>query len=312
MCNTMPPNKLTEEAYRACRLCPRQCGVNRYEARGFCGAGTEIRAARAALHFWEEPCLVGTGGSGAVFFSGCTLRCCFCQNAGISWEGFGRDISPKKLSDIFLRLQDQGAVNIDLITPTQFLPGILRALDLAKHRLSIPVVMNCGGFERKETIEALSGYIDIYLPDLKYRSAALSERYSSAPAYFETAIPAIQEMIRQTGGKELDVPPEGECLTRGVIIRHLVLPGARKDSIALLQEMDRQLPKHRFLLSLMSQYTPFYRAASFPELSRRLTSFEYDSVLREALRLDFRGYLQERTSAKEEYTPDFDLTGLDE
>ena len=303
-------DNFSDADYQTCLLCPRRCGVDRFHTRGFCGSGTSIRIARAALHHWEEPCLVGTGGSGAVFFSGCTLRCCFCQNYPISRENFGKDISVRQLADIFLRLEDEGAENIDLITPTHFLPGITQALDLVKHRLRIPVMMNCGGYENAETIRRLSGYVDIYLPDLKYKSTVLSKKYSGAGDYFEQAIPAITEMIRQTGIPDLAVPKPGAALKRGVIIRHLVLPSCRKDSIELMQELADRLPAHQWLLSLMSQYTPFGRASAFPEINRRLTSFEYDSVLKEALRLDLRGYMQEKSSAKEEYTPPFDLEGV--
>ena len=310
LCQNQLSASFSDADYRACLLCPRRCGVDRFLAHGFCGAGTALRIARAALHHWEEPCLVGKGGSGAIFFSGCTLRCCFCQNYPISRENFGKDISVRQLADIFLRLEDEGAENIDLITPTHFLPGIVRALDLVKHRLHIPVMMNCGGYENAETIRRLSGYIDIYLPDLKYKDAALSKKYSAAADYFETAVPAIQEMISQTGVSDLNVPAPGTALKRGVIIRHLVLPSCRKDSIALMQEMARCFPAHKWLLSLMSQYTPFGKASAFPEISRRLTSFEYDSVLKEALRLGLRGYMQEKSSAREEYTPPFDLEGV--
>ena len=305
-----PKISFSDADYRACQLCPRRCGIDRFRARGFCGAGTELRIARAALHHWEEPCLVGNGGSGAVFFSGCTLRCCFCQNFPISRENFGKEVSVRQLADIFLRLEAEGAENIDLITPTHFLPGIARALELVKHRLRIPVMMNCGGYERADIIRRLDGCIDIYLPDLKYKSPELSRKYSAAGDYFEQAIPAIQEMIRQVGSPDLQVPPPGIVLKKGVIIRHLVLPSCRKDSIALLQEMAEHFPAHQWLLSLMSQYTPFGRASAFPEIDRRLTSFEYDSVLKEALRLDLRGYMQEKSSAREEYTPPFDLKGV--
>lgn len=296
--------------YLCCRLCPRGCGVNRYERTGFCRSGTVVRVARAALHQWEEPCISGKRGSGTVFFSGCTLGCVFCQNHEISHKGFGREISDEALSDIFLRLEAEGAENINLVTPTHWLPNILHALDRVKHRLSIPTVLNCGGYERVDTLRRLRGYVDIYLPDLKYMDPALSARYSAAADYFSVAEEALREMLSQAGIPDMDTPEEGEVLKKGVIIRHMVLPSARKDSIALLRWMKESLPEHSYLISLMSQYTPFYRAAEYPEINRRLTSFEYDSVLREARRLDFRGYIQERSSAREEYTPPFDLTGI--
>ncbi|MDO4265996.1 MAG: radical SAM protein [Eubacteriales bacterium] len=311
----MTQNQHPIEEYLSCRLCPRACGVNRYKTTGFCGAGTVPKLARAALHLWEEPCISGKRGSGAVFFSGCTLRCCFCQNFSLSHENFGRELpgadgGVSSLSDIFLRLQDEGAETLNLVTPTQYLPTVLRSLDRVKHRLSIPIVLNCGGYETVETIRLLNGYIDVYLPDFKYADSAPAKRYSAAKDYPERALAALTEMIAQCGEEEIDTPPEGEILKRGVIIRHMVLPSLRKDSITVLNLLHDTLPEHHWLLSLMSQYTPFYKAALFPEINRRLTSFEYDSVLKEARRLDLRGYMQARTSAKEEYTPPFDLSGV--
>ena len=190
--------------YDSCSLCPRSCMVNRRVpgVKGFCGCGDTVMAARAALHQWEEPWISGIHGSGTVFFTGCTLRCCFCQNYPISQEGLGKEISIRQLGDIFLRLQDEGAHNINLVTATQYLPSIVSALDFVKYRLSIPVVYNCGGYERVETVKALNGYVDIWLPDLKYYSSRLSACYSKAPDYFEKASAAILQMIRQTGTPE--------------------------------------------------------------------------------------------------------------
>lgn len=284
------------------------CRTDRRKKPGLCGQGTSLRAARAALHFWEEPCLSEHGGSGAVFFSGCTLRCCYCQNYKISQEGLGKEISPEKLEEIFLRLQDEGARNIDLITATHFLPSILPVLHKVKPYLHIPVVYNCGGYERVETLRMLEGYVDVYLPDLKYFSPETSRKYSGAPDYFQYASQAIPEMIRQCGSPVFD--QEG-MLVHGVLIRHMVLPGQKDDSIRLLHWMKESLPKKRWLISLMSQYTPFYRAGSHPKINRRLTTYEYQKVLDTALSLGLdQGYMQERTSAKEEYTPPFDLEGL--
>lgn len=291
-----------------CTLCPRECKVNRAETPGFCGCGNTIKVARAALHFWEEPCISGLRGSGAVFFSGCTLRCRYCQNYKISSGGFGKEISPERLSEIFLELQEKGAHNVNLVTATQYLPGVLEALAIAKPKLRVPVVYNCGGYERIETVRALSGYADIFLPDLKYFSSTLSRRYSSAADYFPIASAAIQEMIRQAGAPVYD---ENGLLLRGVILRHLVLPGGRKDSIRLLRWMRESLPKGKFLLSLMSQFTPTPACAGYPELNRRVTTFEYQSVADEAVRLGLtNGFMQEKSSAKEEYTPPFDLEGV--
>lgn len=291
-----------------CHLCPRNCGVNRNISEGFCGCSSTLKAARAALHHWEEPCISGIRGSGAVFFSGCTLKCCFCQNYLISQGSFGKEITPKHLGEIFLSLQEQGAHNIDLITATQFLPLILPALDLVKHKLHIPVVYNCGGYEKKETLALLKDYIDIYLPDLKYYSSVLSKRYSKAENYFEVASLAILSMIEQTGGLEYD---QHGILQKGVIIRHMVLPGCKDDSIQLLHWMKDTLPEGNYLLSLLSQYTPFYKSCEYPEINRRITTYEYNKVLDTAIALGLTdGFMQEKSSAKEEYTPPFDLEGI--
>ena len=291
-----------------CRLCPRNCRVNRKERTGFCGEKDGIRCARAALHHWEEPCISGTRGSGAVFFSGCSLKCCYCQNYQISQEGLGKEISPEKLARIFLDLQEQGAHNINLVTGTHFLPGILTALDLARPKLSIPVVYNCGGYEKPEVIRLLDGYVDIYLPDLKYFDPELSARYSGTRDYFAQASQAVSAMISQTGSPVFD---EDGIMQKGVIIRHMVLPGSRKDSISILHWIRENLPEEGFLLSLLSQYTPFYKSREYPQINRRLTTYEYDKVLEEAISLGLtKGFMQEKSSAKEEYTPPFDLEGL--
>lgn len=291
-----------------CRLCPRNCRVNRKERTGFCGEKDGIRCARAALHHWEEPCISGTRGSGAVFFSGCSLKCCYCQNYQISQEGLGKEIPPEKLARIFLDLQEQGAHNINLVTGTHFLPGILTALDLARPKLSIPVVYNCGGYEKPEVIRLLDGYVDIYLPDLKYFDPELSARYSGARDYFAQASQAVSAMISQTGSPVFD---EDGIMQKGVIIRHMVLPGSRKDSISILRWIREHLPEEGFLLSLLSQYTPFYKSCEYPQINRRLTTYEYDKVLEEAISLGLtKGFMQEKSSAKEEYTPPFDLEGL--
>lgn len=285
-------------AYEHCELCPRRCGADRRSRKGFCGAGTEIRAAKAMLHPWEEPA-VGIP-AGTVFFSGCTLGCLYCQNYRISHEGVGKTLSPEELARVFLDLQDKGAKNIDLVTPTHYLPGILTALDLCGDRLQLPIVYNCGGYERKEVIEMLEDTVDIWLPDIKYYSNETARKYSGAGDYFEVAVTAVQEMLRQVKGKE----------SKKLILRHMVLPGQKEDSIRLLRELAERIGTEGYLLSLMSQYTPFYKAHEHPEIDRRVTSYEYGKVLDEAVRLGFDGFMQERTSAKEEYTPSFDLEGL--
>ncbi len=292
-----------------CRLCPRKCGADRINSLGFCGMGSGVRVARAALHQWEEPCLSGTDsgrGSGTVFFSGCVMRCVFCQNHDISAGGFGKDIGTRRLADIFLELQDKGAWNINLVSPTPFVPQIIRALDMVKDRLHIPVVYNSGGYERVETLRALEGYADIYLPDIKYFSDTLAEELSSAPHYFDTAMAAAAEMLRQTGRPEYD---ENGMLKRGVIIRHLVIPGHYRDSQEVIRRVGERFGQD-VLFSLMSQYTPFWRAKDIRGLDRRLTTFEYRKALDAVYAAGLEGFMQERSSAKEEYTPDFDLEGV--
>ena len=294
-------------APRSCRLCPRECGADRTgEGRGRCGGGSLPRVARAALLQWEEPCISGSRGSGTVFFSGCPLGCCFCQNREISVGNFGREISVRRLSEIFLELRDQGAHNINLVSPTQYAPWIAEALREVRGELKIPVVWNTGGYERVEALRQMEGLVDIYLPDLKYRSGELAQRYSGAADYFERASQAILEMFRQVG--EIRMGEDG-ILEKGVVIRHLCLPGARKDSMAVLDWIAGNLPRDGILISLMSQYTP-YRTLPHKELNRRISTFEYNTVVDHALELGLDGFMQERSSAKEEYTPPFDLEGI--
>lgn len=296
--------------YESCTLCPRMCGADRTKAPGFCGASHQIKAARAALHQWEEPCISGTAGSGTVFFSGCTLKCVFCQNYPLSHENFGKEISTARLAEIFLDLQEKGAHNINLVTATQYLPSIRQALELARPELHIPVVYNSGGYERTETIREFSDCIDIWLPDLKYYDSSLSEKYSAARNYFSTASEAIKEMIRVSGGLAWD-PENPGLLKKGAVIRHMVLPGAKEDSIRLLHWIKDELPPGQFLLSILSQYTPFYKSSQYPEISRRITTYEYQKVVDTAIELGLTdGYMQEKSSAKEEYTPPFNLEGL--
>ena len=287
-----------------CILCPRQCGVDRTERVGYCGSGSLPKVARAAKHHWEEPCISGTEGSGTVFFSGCTLGCVFCQNREISRGGTGREVTIEHLADIFKRLEGQGVHNLNLVTPTHFTPQILQALELSKP--TVPVVMNCGGYERVETLRQWEGKVQVYLPDLKYFSPELSAKYSAAPDYFAVASKAIMEMHRQ----QPQLVWEGDLLKRGLIIRHLVLPGCMKDSLQILDFLDNHLPKDSFLLSLMSQYTPTENCKQFPEINRRVTTYEYRKVADRAAELGFSGFAQDRRSAKEEYTPPFNLEGV--
>ena len=291
-----------------CNWCPRECGIDRSQTAGFCGCPNQIKVARGALHFGEEPCLSGERGSGTIFFSGCNLRCCFCQNYEISSQGWGREISIDRLAEICLELQSAGAHNINLVTPTPYLQWILPALDQVRPRLHIPVVYNCSGYEKVEVIETLQPYIDIYLPDLKYCSDELAWRYSRCDGYFATAAVATQAMVDQCGPPVFD--REG-ILQKGVIIRHLVLPGARRDSIKIMHWLSANLPRGSFILSLMSQYTPTYNSSRFKEIIRKITSREYDAVVDEAIRLGLtHGYIQDRSSAAPEYTPPFNLEGI--
>lgn len=296
------------EEYMNCKLCPRRCGVDREYFKGFCGMGASVRAARAALHKWEEPCISYKNGAGTVFFTGCNLKCVYCQNTSISSENLGADISTSRLADIFLELQQKGADNIELVTPTHFIPDIIKALDISKHKFVIPVVYNSGGYELTDTIRRLKGYIDVYLPDIKYFDSTLSQKYSLAPDYFQFASQAVSEMIAQTG--KLEFNSDGGLL-KGTIIRHLVLPGCRHDSMKILDWIAENTPSDHRLVSIMSQYTPFdFISQDFPELHRRVTKMEYNSVVKHAEELGITGFVQEKSSAIQDYVPDFDLSGV--
>jgi len=291
-----------------CTLCPRNCGADRSNSKGICGAGSSVIVARASLHKWEEPCISYKNGAGTVFFSGCNLHCCFCQNNKISNKLFGKEITDKQLADIFLRLQEDGADNIDLVTPTHFVPNIINALDMVKHKLDIPVVFNCGGYELKETIDMLEGYIDVCLPDMKYFSSDISSKYSNAPDYFDYASEAILAMIKQVG--KLTFNGEGG-LMKGTVIRHMVLPSHRHDSIKLIEWIADNTSRDDVLVSIMNQYTPFdFISEEFSELKRKVTKMEYNSVINRAAELGLKGFTQERSSASEDYVPDFDLSGI--
>ncbi len=291
-----------------CTLCPRNCNINRNLQTGFCGAPNNPKLARASLHFWEEPCISGTKGSGTVFFSGCSLACCYCQNHAISTKGFGKEVSIERLGEIFLELQNKGAHNINLVTPTPYLPQIANAIDLVGNKIKIPFIANTGGYEKPETIAHFKDYIDIFLTDIKYKSADISMRYSKAADYFDFAISSLEQMLENVGEPIFD---QNGILQSGVIVRHLVLPNCRKDSIEILSELKERFGTNKFILSLMSQFTPNEGLGEYPEINRRITTFEYESVVNHALQLGYtNAYMQEKTSAKSEYTPPFDLTGL--
>ena len=292
-------------SYTHCTLCPRRCGVDRTRGQlGFCKMPGQVHAARAGVHYWEEPVISGSFGSGAVFFSGCTLKCAFCQNYDISQENFGKPLTSAELRAAFERLIDEGVQNINLVTPTHFLPDILPALE---PKLPVPVVYNCGGYESVETLRQLEGKIDVYLPDFKYSDNALAKKLSSAPDYFETASAAILEMYRQVGKPVL----EDDEMKRGVLVRHLVLPGCVDNSLGVLDWVAEHFRSGDILFSLMSQYVPMGRAAEMPPFDRRITELEYDSVLSYMMLLGIEdGYTQDFSSAELGYTPSFDLTGL--
>lgn len=294
-----------------CQLCPRSCGVNRYEKLGACGGGALARVAKVSLHPWEEPAIAGpeTGkGAGTIFFSGCNLRCVFCQNYEISHYEKGREVTAEELGEIFLHQQAQGAATLDLVTPTHYVPQIMQALAYAKEGgFSLPVVYNSSGYESVSTVELLAGSVDVYLPDLKYYSSELSGAYSKAQDYFSVAAKAIKAMAQQVGRPVLDA--QG-IMTKGVLVRHMVLPGARHDSMKLLDWLWQTFGNDIYL-SLMSQYTPMYKAGEYKNLKRRLTTFEYQSVTDYASELGFiQCFVQQRSSATKAYVPDWQDDGL--
>lgn len=292
----------------SCQLCPRHCQTNREQQSGFCGAGSLPKVARAALHFWEEPVISGEEGSGTVFFSGCPLQCVFCQNHEISSGNFGQEISTDRLAAIFLELQEQGANNINLVTATQYVPQIIQALDQVHGQLHIPVVYNSSAYETVETLRLLEGYVDIYLPDLKYMDSQRAQRYSNAADYPAVATAAIQEMFRQVGPVQYD---ERGMLKKGLIVRHMVMPNGVDDSLTVLRWICDHLPLDDILVSIMSQYTPFYQSSRFPEIHRRLLPDEYETILDALNDMDVEnGFCQELSSASEEYTPSFRLEGV--
>ncbi len=289
-----------------CNLCPRKCNIDRITSKGYCSV-TGLKIARAALHFGEEPCISGENGSGTVFFSGCPLKCVFCQNTPISRDGYGKEITVERLSEIFLELKDKGAENINLVTPTHYTDKIITALDMVKDRLGIPIVYNCGGYESVETLKKLEGYIDVYLPDFKYADSSLSLKYSGAEDYPETARAAVAEMYRQVGKIVTD---HRGMIKKGLIIRHMVLPNHRHDSMKVLDIIKETVPVSDIKISLLRQYVPFAKALEIKEIARKVTTFEYNAVADYAESLGFDGFLQEKQSATMEMTPDWNLDGV--
>ena len=294
---------------KRCGLCPRGCGIDRLAGEtGFCGAGRDARVALVSLHQWEEPCLSGDRGSGTVFFSHCNLRCVFCQNHAISQDGVGKEVSIERLGEIFHQQQTRGAHNFNLVSPTPFVPHILAAIDCARERgFSLPVVYNTNSYETTATVRALAGYVDIYLPDLKYFDPRIAVKYSAAPDYFHHAAKAVEAMVKQAGPPLLG---NDGLMRRGVIIRHLLLPGFVEDSKRVVEYIHRTFGDAVYL-SLMSQYTPVYRAAGHPEINRTVEPAEYTALVEYAGSLGVNnGFVQKGGAARESFIPEFDLRGV--
>lgn len=301
--------KKMKTALSQCRVCPRSCGVDRTAGKtGWCRAPYLPKVALVSAHHWEEPPISGTKGSGTVFFSHCNLGCVFCQNHEISQEGFGQEITVERLAEIFLEQQERGFHNVNLVSAVQFIPQVAKALEIAKNAgLSIPVVYNSNGYESLEGLKLLEGLVDVYLPDFKYWNNDLGQEYSKTPYYRETAIQAILEMRRQTGEEVFD---KNGILQKGLILRHLVLPGQYRDSFQVLDWVRENLGQNAYV-SLMSQYTPMHRAKEYKALSRRLTTFEYDKVVEHFFEIGLKnGFMQKRSSATSDYTPIFNLAGV--
>lgn len=293
----------------SCKLCPRNCGINRLEgAMGFCKSGRNVKVARVSLHQWEEPCISGTDGSGTVFFSNCNLQCSFCQNYKISTEGIGKEISIERLSEIFLEQQQKGAHNINLVTPTHYVPQIIEALKIAKSKgLSLPIIYNTNSYENIETLKSLEGYVDVYLPDLKYFNDKYSCKYSNSPNYFNHATKAIEEMFSQVG--EFKINSKG-LIEKGVIIRHLMLPGLLFDSKKIIDYVHDTFGNSVYL-SIMNQYTPMPQINNHTEINKPLNPKHYDSIINYCITLGIKNaFIQEDETCSESFIPDFDLTGV--
>lgn len=297
------------ELLSACTICPRECNVNRNEGKkGYCRENAEVEVSRAALHMWEEPCISGEEGSGAVFFSGCAMGCVFCQNHAISDGTVGKRVSIERLAEIFLELQQQGANNINLVTPSHYVVQVIEAIKKAKESgLTLPIVYNSSGYEKKETLQLLDGIIDIYLPDFKYMDEALAKRYSKASNYAKYAKEAIAEMVRQVGTPVFD---ERGMMRKGVIVRHLALPEAEKDSKAIIQYLYETYEDDIYI-SIMNQYTPLEGVKDYPEINRKLTEAEYEELVDYAIDLGVEnGFIQEGETAEESFIPVFDYEGV--
>lgn len=291
-----------------CALCPRNCNADRTSSKlGFCNSKDSIKISRVSLHNWEEPCISGTKGSGTIFFSNCNLRCVFCQNHAISQEGIGKEVSIERLAEIFLEQQERGAHNINLVTPTHYAYQIAEALKISKSKgLNIPVLYNSNGYENIATIKSLKGYIDVYLPDLKYFNDKYAIKYSNAPNYFNIASKAIGEMVNQVGGCNFN---DENLITRGVIIRHMMLPGLLFDSKKVVDYIYNTFGDSVYI-SIMNQYTPMFNAAKYPEINKPLNPKHYDALIDYSLSIGVKnGFIQDSGTSSESFVPEFDLRG---
>jgi putative pyruvate formate lyase activating enzyme len=301
-----------QEILKSCKICPRQCGMNRFEKAGVCGAGAEVLAAKAFLHQWEEPCISGEKGSGTIFFSGCNMKCVFCQNYEISQNTsdtfLGKEISTQRLAEVFLQLQAQGAHNINLVSPSPYAMNIIEAVRKAKAAgLHLPIIYNTNGYELEETIDALNGIVDVYLPDIKYSNDSYSLKYSGVSNYFKEASKAVKAMYAQVGYPEFD---ENGLIRKGLIIRHLILPGLMEDSKNIFRWIRENIGKYAYV-SIMCQYTPMYRSQEFKEINRKISSAEYEEVIDCFFEAGLEnGFMQELESASSDFTPNFDLSGV--
>lgn len=292
-----------------CTLCPRECKVNRLNGElGFCKASNKLTLAKAYLHKWEEPCISGKNGSGTIFFTNCSLKCVFCQNHDISHNNKGKDISIERLSEIFLEQQQNGAHNINLVTPTHYVPQIILAIDLAREKgLSLPILYNCSGYEKVETLNLLKGSIDVYLPDFKYFDDKYAIKYSNAPNYFNFASNSLAEMVNQTGSVQFD---NNGIIQKGVIVRHMLLPSLLFDSKKIVDFLYKNY-KEKIYISLMNQYTPMFNSFKYPEIHKKLNPKIYDSLIDYCISIGLKNaYIQESSSSSTTFIPNFDFSGL--
>ncbi len=295
--------------YKECTLCPRNCKSNRLEGKvGYCKEDSRLVVARAALHMWEEPCISGEEGSGTVFFSGCSMGCVYCQNHNIASGAAGKEITVERLSEIFLELQEKKANNINLVTPTHYTPHIIEAIRLARRKgLNLPIVYNCSGYEKVESLQLLEGYVNVYLPDFKYRNSEPAQKYSHCSDYFDIASLAIKEMVRQTGEAVFD---ERGIMTNGVIVRHLTLPGYLEDSKEIIKYLYETYGDQLYI-SIMNQYTPLPHVKDYPEINRRITEEEYEELVDYAIELGVEnGFIQEGETASDSFIPEFNGEGV--